>query len=225
MQNRLWTTCKELFAPPLYRIKLQKKYPSCRFSRGVSVDRNSVLGKYNVLFKNVCMINSVIGDHTFVQKDSVIANSNIGKFCSIAPSVVIGPGIHPTHFISSHPSFYSSSQPLAKTFCDDDKFTPFKKVSIGSDVWLGQSCIVLDGVTIGTGAVVAAGAVVTKDIPPYAIVAGVPQVLLKYRFNEGIRNNLLESKWWERDEEWLSKHWISFRDPPSFIRAWKQDKT
>ena len=83
--------------------------------------------------------------------------------------------------------------------------------------------MIMDGVTIGTGAIVAAGAIVTKNIPAYAIVAGVPAVHLRYRFEEEIRNGLLNSKWWEKDEEWLAKNWKLFQDPLLFITACKKD--
>lgn len=215
--GNIWKCLREIIACPVLLSRLEKKYPTCRFHLGVSIDNDSLLGNYNVIFQHVVITNSVIGNHTFIQKDSIINHANIGKFCSIAASVVIAPGIHPTHYISSHPSFYSSSQPIAKTFCNTEKFTPFKKVTIGHDVWLGQNCIVLDGVTIGTGAVVAAGAVVTKDIPAYAIVGGIPAKLIKYRFDKKVRNLLLESQWWNWPDELLKKRSHMFIEPEKFI--------
>ena len=216
LQN-FWHLLKKLAASPVVLARMQKKYSSCHFYPGSYVDKTSILGSYNVIFNNTSIINSVLGDHTFVQKDSMIVNADIGKFCSVAMRVTVGPGQHPTHYISSHPSFYSSSQPLAKTFCNTEKFTPFKKVTIGHDVWLGQNCIVLDGITIGTGAVVAAGAVVTKDIPAYAIVGGVPAKLIKYRFDKKVRNLLLESQWWNWPDELLKKSRHMFIKPEKFI--------
>lgn len=108
-------------------------------------------------------------------KNSVVVNAIIGKFCSIAAGVNIGLGQHPVEYVSTHPSFYSVSQPIAKTYSGSDLFEPFKgRINIGHDVWIGQNVLVMDGLKIGTGAIIAAGAVVTKDVPPYAIVAGVP---------------------------------------------------
>ena len=125
---------KELISKPLNNARLHKRFPTCRFYWGASVDLDSSLGKYNVLFNNVSLMNSSIGDHTFIQKNSLINCAVIGKFCSIAPNVMVGAGQHPTDFVSSHPAFYSPSQPIVKTFCDPEKYPPFKKTTIGHDV-------------------------------------------------------------------------------------------
>ncbi len=101
----------------------------------------------------------------------------------------IGLGRHPTSHVSTHPSFYSVSQPLSKTFSKYDTFNCFERTSIGHDVWIGESALVVDGVKISTGAIIAAGAVVTKDVPAYAIVAGVPARVIKYRFSEETRED------------------------------------
>ena len=204
--------------------KMERLNPSCVFYKGVNIDDSSELGRYVVLFRDVTFMNSTIGDNSFVQKQSVVMNADIGKFCSIASKVSIGLGNHPITMVSTHPAFYSSSQPLAKTFSDKDSFQPFKRIEIGHDVWLGQSTMIMDGVTIGTGAVIAAGAVVTKNIPPYAIAAGVPARIIKYRFDDRIIDGLLKSKWWNKSEEWLAKNDASFRDPEKFLALLEKDK-
>lgn len=219
-----WRFLRDLLASSFVLARLQKKYPNCQFYPGSYVDETSVLGNYNVIFKNTSIINSVLGDHTFVQKNSFINCAEIGKFCSIAMNVYIGPGQHPTAFVSSHPAFYSSSQPLVKTFSKTDKFDPFKKIIIGHDVWLGQNCIVMDGVTIGTGAVVGAGAVVTKNVPHYGIVGGVPARLIKYRFDEKVRELLLESQWWDWPESQMTQYIDYFSNVNLFLNLWKEKK-
>lgn len=215
---------KGYIAQSLHLANLRKRYPTCHFYLGVTVDDLSKFGRFNVLFSNVTMLNSTIGDHTFIQKDSFINCAEIGKFCSIAMNVFVGPGQHPTGFVSSHPAFYSSSQPLAKTFSQSDKYDHFKKIVIGHDVWIGQNCVVMDGVSIGTGAIVGAGAVVTKDVSDYAIVGGVPARLIKFRFDEKVRTLLLESQWWDWSDEQLKHRSHLFLEPAKFVNSIIIDK-
>jgi len=134
----------------------------------------------------------------------------IGRYCSIAEDVQIGRHPHPTHWFSTSPFFYADystvvDQPppsgyIVQPGADFAQLTPpttLKITEIGNDVWIGHGAFILPGVKIGTGAVVAARAVVTKDVPPYAIVAGSPAVIKKYRFEETIISRLLESAWWQ----------------------------
>jgi acetyltransferase-like isoleucine patch superfamily enzyme len=198
-------------------IQAQANNPTCRLYNGVQLDNCSSLGKNVVLFEDVAIMASSIGNHSFVQKHSVVMNAAIGKFCSIASKVSIGLGAHPTTMVSSHPAFYSVTQPLTRSFCRTDSFPPFKRIEIGHDVWIGQGAMIIDGLKVGTGAVVAAGAIVTKDVPPYAIVGGVPAKVIKYRFNEEVREKLLTSKWWEMPDEWLEKYCDLFLDPNKLL--------
>jgi acetyltransferase-like isoleucine patch superfamily enzyme len=209
----------EILASQMMRLRLQRTFPTCRFYPGISVDRASSLGKYIVLFRNTVVINSSIGDHTFIQENSLIHTADIGKFCSIAMGVNVGMGQHPIEHVSTHPAFYSKTQPVAKTFCKEDLFSPFQKTQVGHDVWIGRNAMIKDGVTIGTGAVVAAGAVVTHDVPEYAVVAGVPAKVVKYRFNEEMRKKLIESAWWDKPEQWLQAHASLFSDPAQFLKS------
>ncbi|SFN30212.1 Acetyltransferase (isoleucine patch superfamily) [Formivibrio citricus] len=197
---------------PIRNAQLSQRFPTCHIYPGSTIDNKSRLGKLNVIFRNAAIINSTVGDHTFVQRDSIICNADIGKFCSIAMRVAVGLGQHPTTYASSHPAFYAAHQPVAKTYCTEDHFNPFRKTVIGHDVWIGQNALINDGISVGTGAIVAAGAVVTKDVPPYAIVGGVPAKVIKFRFDEGTRNALLATKWWDMPDEWLDEHHELFRD-------------
>jgi acetyltransferase-like isoleucine patch superfamily enzyme len=185
------------------------------------VDKTSTLGNYNVLFSNVVVLDSSIGDHTYVQKDTLIQKAVIGRFCSISIGVKIGLGQHPTHHVSTHPSFFSSSPPLARVFSTTDTFSPIKKTVIGHDVWIGINALVMDGIAIGTGAIVAAGAVVTKDVPDYAIVAGVPAKIIKYRFDEETRTKLMKTQWWSRTDDWLISYCKQFSDHIRFLEEFK----
>ena len=215
----------ERVASLVSRTRLQQKYPSCRFYPGAVVNDTSTLGMYNVLFRNALLLDSSIGDHTFIQKNSIVNHATIGKFCSIAQGVTIGLGQHPTDHVSSHPAFYSSSQPVARTFSRSDVFSPFRQTIMGHDVWIGQNALINDGIIIGTGAIVAAGAVVTKDVPEYAIVGGVPAKVIKYRFDELVRARLLKSEWWNMPDEWLQEHSALFSDPLRLLDELEKQKT
>jgi len=205
-----------------YLARLQKKNPSCAFYSGSKI-ANTVFGKYNIVYNDVLMDSCVIEDHTYIQKRTTIFNADIGKFCSIASGVSIGPGVHKTDGLSTHPVFYLYNVTLIKKFSDRDLFITSKRTTIGHDVWIGEKAIVLDGVTIGIGAIIAAGAVVTKDVAPYAIVGGVPAKQIKFRFKESEIDSLLKSEWWNKSEKWLLENHILFSHKELFFeKQYKQ---
>jgi len=201
-------------------IDLQIKNKTCKFYKGSNIS-NTIFGNYNVIFSNVLMDNCKLGDHSYIQKNSSIFNAEIGKFCSIASNVSIGPGIHKTDGISTHPVFYLSNTPLVKKYSNRDVFESSKRTVIGHDVWIGEKSIVLDGVEIGTGAIIAAGSVVTKNVDPYAIVGGVPAKLLKFRFTENEIEAILYSEWWNQSDEWLQNNYLAFNNIKSFLNILK----
>jgi acetyltransferase-like isoleucine patch superfamily enzyme len=222
--KNIYRQFREWIASILRISSLQKKNTTCHIYSGVYIDQDSRLGNYNVIFKNVSIMNSTIDDHTFIQKNSTVNNAHIGKFCSIAAGVTVGLGQHPMAFVSSHPAFYSVTQPIAKTFCDKDIFEPFRKTEIGHDVWIGQDAMINDGVKIGTGAVIAAGAVITKDVPPYAVVGGVPSRIIRYRFGPDVIARLLTTQWWNMTDDWMQSHVNLFNDPLKFLDKFKNAK-
>lgn len=134
-----------------------------------------------------------LGDHSYFAMNAHAANVTIGKFCSIGPNFCCGLGIHPTNGISTSPYFYRG------------KVAEYKHTTIGNDVFIGANVTILDGVTIGNGAVIGAGAVVTKDVPPYAIVGGVPADIKKYRFDDETIKKILEKEWWNGSDEEIKK--------------------
>lgn len=130
---------------------------------------------------------SNIGSYTYIGDHTYITKSNVGRFCSIANNVSIGQGEHLLNRVSTSATFYESPW---KTLTN-------KECNIESDVWIGVDAVILRGVTIGFGAVIAANAVVTKDVPPFAIMGGIPARLIRYRLSEECQEKILESRWWE----------------------------
>jgi len=192
---------------------IESQNPSCIFGRNIFVDHLSSLGKFNVLFDNVSIVDSAIGDHTYVQKNAIIVASSIGKYCSIGGNSAIGLPQHEINFASSHPVFYLQNTPLARKYCKSDHGTFSDRVDIGNDVWVGYGAMIMSGVKVGTGAIIGAGSIVTKNVHPYAIVAGSPARLLRYRFDEELIKRLLVSKWWEMPDNWLEENVDKFLDP------------
>ena len=216
---RVWVRyARAVLGVPVGQIALRNRFPTSHFHEGATVDARSSLEGFNVIFGNTNVLNSSLGRHTYIQKNSSVMNSRIGRFCSIAANVKIGLGRHPIEMVSTHPAFYSNSQPLAKTFSPVDSYNPFQPIDIGNDVWIGQSALVIDGVKIGNGAAIAANAVVTKDVPPYAIVAGVPAKLVRFRFGKDTIDALESIKWWDKPDEWLAANRQLFADPAEFVR-------
>jgi phosphonate metabolism protein (transferase hexapeptide repeat family) len=140
-----------------------------------------------------------LGDYSYIVNDSDAAYTTIGKFCSIAAMTRINPGNHPMQRASQSHFTYRSSA-YFEGVADDAGFFAWRRahpVIIGHDVWIGHGAIVLPGRMIGTGAVVAAGAVVTKDVAPYAIVAGNPARVVRTRFPDAIAARLQRLAWWD----------------------------
>jgi acetyltransferase-like isoleucine patch superfamily enzyme len=146
----------------------------------------------------------------------------IGNYCSVASNVSIGLPDHPASLICTSPVFYDNSQPLPYFFVKNKTIADISNVThIGSDVWIGQGVMIKSGVTIGTGSIVGAGSIVTKDVPPYSIVAGIPARTIRLRFSAKLINELIDSKWWEEDPKTLIKLREYFNDPEIFLEKLK----
>lgn len=180
------------------------KYPTCCIQTNF-VMPSVTLGKGVVLREKVKIQDNVhIGDYSFINEYTLVdpCTESIGKFCSISHNVKIGIGAHPKSYLSTSAVFYSKS----RGFVDKDYYTNSSvKTIIGHDVLLGANSIVIAGVNVGHGAIVGASSVVTKDVPPYAIVAGVPAHIIGYRFPSDIITQLLKSEWWDLDLSFLIK--------------------
>ena len=180
---------------------------------------NVELGIYNTFASNVSISNSKIEDFVYIARGTRIANAKIGKFCSIGPDVKIGLGKHPPHFISTFPAFFSTSRQCQITFTKENHYTETEMVSIGNDVWIGANAILLDGISVGDGAIIAAGAVVAKNVAPYSIVGGVPASLIKKRFSDDMIKRLIDFRWWDKDTSWLKKNHQYFNEPDAFFET------
>ncbi len=159
---------------------------------------------------------SRIDRYTYVSSYAGVVHAEIGSFCSIASNVSIGGGAHDLTAVSTSPVFNKGRNILKRNFAQIE-FSPFKTTRIGHDVWIGNRALILQGVTVGIGAVVGAGAVVTKDVEPYTIVAGNPARVIRKRFDDETIERLLESRWWEMTEKELEKYAKSFDTPGKFL--------
>lgn len=162
--------------------------------------RNCKLHKKTSVGSGCNCINVVMDKYSYMGDKCVAVNAKIGPFCSIASYCCIGGGAHPTNLLSSSPVFYEGRNAFRKHFSKIE-FEEAKPVNIGADVWIGEKVFIKDGIKIGVGAVVGAQSIVTHDVPPYAIVGGVPAKIIRYRFDEETMNALIESEWWNLPEE------------------------
>lgn len=198
----------------LQKLKNLKRVYCCRGSR---INGSTFAGR-NAVHKNAKVIGCSIGKGAYIGENSNLYKVITGRFCSIANNVQIGVGTHPSSiYATTHPSFYydttgqlsysyyKEKQNLYEpfTYVEDNKnFT----VQIGNDVWIGCNAIIMSGVKIGDGAIVAAGAIVTRDVPAYSIVGGIPAKTIRNRFNNDQIEFLLKFQWWNKDDGWLTEN-------------------
>ncbi len=180
--------------------------------------KNSFVHPSSKLESGTFFFESSMDRHSFCGYDCEVHYARIGAFTSIANGVVIGGARHPMEWVSMSPVFYAGRDSVKTKFAEHVLPGP-KGVVIGSDVWVGRSAIILDGVVIGHGAVVGAGAVVVKDVPAYSIVAGNPARLIRLRFEEPVIEALLASEWWSFSDERLRDLGSTFNNVDLFIGA------
>lgn len=194
-----------------------KNNPTCRVMSGALKEVS--LGEYAAILSGAVLQKVNIADFSYVSNNSVIIHVDIGKFCSIGPRVQIGLGPHPSRtFVSTYPAFYTKNNSGCPLPFREDKIfddtTP--KTILENDIWIGANAIIPGGIHIGTGAIVAAGAVVVKNVPPYAVVGGNPAQIIRYRFSEEHIKLLLDSEWWHWPIEKIRQHVDAFSDIEKF---------
>lgn len=159
---------------------------------------------------------STMDKHSFCGYDCSILLCDIGSFCSIASRVAIGGVAHPMEFVSTSPVFLSHKDSVKAKFARHD-YLPEVRTTIGNDVWIGEGAYIKAGVRIGHGAVIGMGSVVTRNVPPYAVVAGNPASLIRKRFDDEVIEALLKMAWWDLPEAELRRVARHFDDPVAML--------
>jgi len=184
----------------------------------LSAIKNSVVDSTAKIESGTSFYFSNIGRHSFCGYDCDVYFADIGNFTSIANGVVVGGAMHPMKWVSMSPVFYAGRDSVKAKFALHNLDEP-RRVRIGHDVWVGRSAIILSGVTIGNGAVIGAGSVVTKDVAPYSIVAGNPAKLIRYRFDQDAVAKLVHTQWWDWPDSRLNELGYLFNSLENFLAA------
>ena len=181
-------------------------HPECEIT-------DSTFGAYVEIGKGSRVNNSCFGDYSYCDRYADIANAQIGKFANIAAFARIGATDHPLHTAACHHFLYRSDDYWDNAGRDEDFFAHRRSrtAHIGHDTWIGAGAMIKPEVTLGDGAVVAAGAVVTKDVEPYSIVAGTPAKVLRVCQPPEIAARLIALAWWDWSHEDIRQALPDFR--------------
>lgn len=198
------TTAEPAYLHQIIRLNPGARIIESRLLGPVFLNRSSQIGP-DVTF----------GKYSGMNENCFVARATVGAFCAFGARTAINPFNHPVDWLSIHEfQYHPRSFDWVPEYNDFNRLerTPdmFRHVTIGNDVWSGHNVNILPGVSVGDGAVIGAGSVVTKDVPPYAIVAGAPAQIRRMRFPEGTIERLLRLKWWELELSELSG--LPFRD-------------
>ena len=194
----------------------------CKVAFSAKLDAQCEFEGCNSVGRRTTFYSSRLGYGSYVGNDGFLIRVKMGRYCSVGNSVKVISLTHPTHGISTHPAFYSTDS-VTCSYVNENKANESLSTDdgwhceIGNDVWIGSHALIRGGVKIGDGAVIAMGAVVTKDVPPYAVVGGVPARIIRYRFDGERINSLMKLEWWSRDENWIRNHAELFMDPDTFF--------
>lgn len=178
---------------------------------------DSVIHPTSMVESGSTIIRTQFARHSFCGYDCTFIDCDIGAFCSIAGGVTAGGARHPMEYVSTSPVFLDHRDSV-KTKYARHHYVWQAKTAIGNDVWIGEGVFIKGGVNIGHGAVIGMGSVVTKDVPPYAIVAGNPARLIRMRFEAEIVEALLKMQWWDLPDDELRRLAPRFQDPEMMLR-------
>ena len=183
------------------------------------------LGRFTEIGERVILRDTIVGDFTYFERNSEAIYTDVGKFCSIASNVRLNALEHPMERVSMHKMTYRPNE-YFKFMTLDSVFREKragKRVTIGNDVWIGYGAVIMPGISIGHGAVIGANAVVTKDVMPYEIVAGVPAKRIRKRFSDNIIQSLLYLSWWNwtLDDLYQALPDMQTLSVEQFIDKWK----
>lgn len=178
---------------------------------------NATFGAFTEVGQGSRIQNTVFGDYAYCDRLADVANTDVGRFANIAAMTRIGPSDHPWRNAAQHHFLYRSASYFDDVEDDAEFFAhrASRRTVLGADCWIGHGAIVKPEVKVGIGAVVAAGAVVTKDVAPFMIVAGVPAQPLRRRFPDAIAERLLTLAWWDWDPARLRAALSDFRRLPA----------
>lgn len=194
-------------------MKLSATEPTIH--HGVQV-ANTTFGAWCEIGADSVLLNSTFEDYAYCGRLCDIANATVGKFANIASMVRIGPTDHPYQKPSQHHFLYRSSYYWDDAEDDAEVFAAraTRRVVMGPDCWIGHGAIIKPEVTLGAGAIVASGAVVTKDVPPFTIVGGTPARVIRARFSDQIIARLMDLAWWDWEHATLRARLSDFRALP-----------
>lgn len=178
----------------------KKRFQTSRLDPICLISYDSKLEGKNYVGAQAKILSSRLGKYSYVGSNSELMLSNVSRYVSIAPSVIIGLQGHNLRLASTYPPFWYSNQTCSVGITGTNGIEySFEKTTVEADCWIGHSALIMAGVKLGTGSVVGAGAVVTRDLEPFGIYAGSPAKLIRYRFNSHDISRLLDSQWWNLD--------------------------
>lgn len=198
-------TIKRYIAKGLRQILQPPALTNCKIDKTSAVCSGSHINRTSM------------GRYSYIGHDCFFVNVDVGSFCSIADGCRVGGAMHPIQRVSSSPVFHAGKNVMKKNFCHLKEIeTP--KTIIGNDVWIGANVCIKAGVTIGDGAVIGMGAIVTEDVAPYEVRAGVPARLIKKRFDDETIRRLMETQWWNWDDEKIVRLADNFENVEDFLK-------
>lgn len=210
-------TFDDIFIDTIENTSNEPTFPHgiIRLNAGARIIKSTIRGPLFLNKNSQVGPDVTVGKYSGMNESCYIARATMGSYCAIGARTALNPFNHPVDWLSTNEFQYHPS-----SFNWVDEYNDFRRLErtpdmfkfsvIGNDVWTGHNVNVMGGVNVGDGAIIAAGSVVTKDVPPYAIVAGVPATIKRFRFSEKIVERLLELKWWDLELSDISG--LPFRD-------------